>query len=347
MLGSAILDVAIGIIFVFLLVSLICSAVNEFIEAGLKNRAKDLEKGIRNLLANDDLAAEFYKHPLIQGLFSNDNGKPSYIPSRTFALTLLNIIAPEGLVPENDQTTAAGGAVSNPLANLRVKVATLTDKQLAAPIKTALLTLIDDAQGDVNRLRANVEEWYNAAMDRVAGWYKRRVQIIILFLGLGIAVALNVDTSYIARRLANDSAVRSALSAAAQNYAQKNNATGQQGGGTTPDSQQDVDCPNSDGSTPKEKVNKNICELKKLGLPLGWNYEPDDVNLKWPGFLIWQPQVLKAWGRQVQFHWLGWIVTAFAISLGSPFWFDMLNKIIVVRSTVKPREKSGEEGSKD
>jgi hypothetical protein len=44
---------------------------------------------------------------------------------------------------------------------------------------------------------------------------------------------------------------------------------------------------------------------------------------------------------------LGWLLTAFAISLGAPFWFDSLNKLMVIRSTVKPREKSKEEGSKD
>ena len=44
---------------------------------------------------------------------------------------------------------------------------------------------------------------------------------------------------------------------------------------------------------------------------------------------------------------VGWLFTAFAISLGAPFWFDMLNKIMVIRSTVKPEEKSKTEGSKD
>jgi hypothetical protein len=43
---------------------------------------------------------------------------------------------------------------------------------------------------------------------------------------------------------------------------------------------------------------------------------------------------------------VGWLLTAIAISLGAPFWFDMLNKIIIVRSTVKPHEKSPEETSK-
>jgi hypothetical protein len=44
---------------------------------------------------------------------------------------------------------------------------------------------------------------------------------------------------------------------------------------------------------------------------------------------------------------LGWLLTAGAISLGAPFWFDLLNKFMVIRSTVKPHEKSLEEGSED
>jgi hypothetical protein len=44
---------------------------------------------------------------------------------------------------------------------------------------------------------------------------------------------------------------------------------------------------------------------------------------------------------------LAWILTIGAISLGAPFWFDTLNKIIVLRATVKPEEKSPTEGSED
>jgi hypothetical protein len=46
-------------------------------------------------------------------------------------------------------------------------------------------------------------------------------------------------------------------------------------------------------------------------------------------------------------HLAGWLLTALAVSLGAPFWFDTLNKIMVVRSTVKPSEKSRDEASKD
>ena len=44
---------------------------------------------------------------------------------------------------------------------------------------------------------------------------------------------------------------------------------------------------------------------------------------------------------------LGIIFTALAVSQGAPFWFDLLNKFIVIRSTIKPHEKSPEQPSKD
>ena len=103
MLGSQIIDVAIGIVFVYLLISLLCSAAHELIERFVKWRATDLERGIRELLHGsvDDgkLAKDLYEHPLIYGLYKGGYGKgarnlPSYIPARNFALALLDTIFP-------------------------------------------------------------------------------------------------------------------------------------------------------------------------------------------------------------------------------------------------------------
>jgi hypothetical protein len=74
-----------------------------------------------------------------------------------------------------------------------------------------------------------------------------------------------------------------------------------------------------------------------LGLPIGWGSETDP-RLNWGATSL---------GQKLKDHILGWILTALAISLGAPFWFDLLNKFIVIRSTVKPKEKSPEEKSKD
>ena len=75
---------------------------------------------------------------------------------------------------------------------------------------------------------------------------------------------------------------------------------------------------------------EEVAKLGLLGLPIGWNLQ--DL-----------PGSATGWMTRV----VGWILTAFAISLGAPFWFDVLNKIMVVRSTVKPKEKSPDEPAVD
>src|SRR5437868_14334357 len=85
--GSTLLEVAIGVIFVYLLLSLLCSAFSELMEAFIKFRARDLEKAIGKLLNNQDLVKEFFDHPLVKPLGET----PSYIPARTFSLALWNL----------------------------------------------------------------------------------------------------------------------------------------------------------------------------------------------------------------------------------------------------------------
>jgi hypothetical protein len=75
MFGSTVLEVGIGMALLFLFVRLICTAVREGAEAMLKSRAKDLKRGIREVLQDRQgtgITASFYNHPLIFSLFSGD-----------------------------------------------------------------------------------------------------------------------------------------------------------------------------------------------------------------------------------------------------------------------------------
>ena len=129
MFNSGILDVAIGLVFIYLLLSFICSAINEMIEAKLKMRATDLERGIRELFhdpGGKGLTKRLYEHPLVFGSFKGkydpkkikkkkptDFGRypigsdlPSYIPARNFALALMDIVLP---ADKSKVSGAAGG----------------------------------------------------------------------------------------------------------------------------------------------------------------------------------------------------------------------------------------------
>src|SRR5207237_9483467 len=105
-----------------------------------------------------------------------------------------------------------------------------------------------------------------------------------------------------------------------------------------------------------ERINNISEKLNKLGLPIGWAFAPDEKDKKYKDDKALHESDVKAYmtdprrtpsGDELPTKALGLLLTAFAVSQGAPFWFDLLNKIIVIRSTVKPREKSREEGTKD
>jgi hypothetical protein len=249
------LDIAIGLSFVYLLMSIICSAASEGVEAILKNRATDLERGIHELLdeANGGLATTLYGHQLINGLFRGDyevGGKklPSYIPARNFALALMDIVLPAqagrpsgaaGTTPRarvTPQTVVTASAVSatppaapppvtppaNPLDPLRAAAAALP----SAKVGQALLTMIDAAGADAHRARENIEAWYNSSMDRVSGWYKRRAQFFIFVCAAIFAVALNVDSVSIVKVLSVDRSLRERLADDSVKYVESAPAAG-------------------------------------------------------------------------------------------------------------------------
>src|SRR3954463_1327257 len=198
MFGSEVLDVAIGLIMIFLLLSLICSSIREAFETVLRHRSSDLERGIREMFGDKThtgLVADFYRHPLIEALFRGDYmpGKtrnlPSYIPSRTFSLAVMNMVISKYL-PEAENAQHAASE-SERFELFSQAVANLPE---GSRLKGAMKPLIAVSNGDLAHLRSGIEHWFNSSMDRVSGWYKTRTQIIIAAIGLALAVGMNVDS---------------------------------------------------------------------------------------------------------------------------------------------------------
>jgi hypothetical protein len=440
MLGSTMLEVALGMAFIYTLLSLVCSAGREAMESWTKSRSADLERGIRQLLSGEPRAhgawrwiketilghwldlgdtpggaaraggfwrwiqekalgrqpepattngggstvadpgrsvvSDFYRHPLIQSLYSGATG-PSYIPTRHFVAAVLDL-AQTAAKPKSHVTTLNGsGQASHPLpapaepiparpgdeqkpsepipdsgtqpasspATLDEIVAGIRgNAALPEGLRTAIEALAQQAGGDLVRFKAILGDWFDGTMDRVSGWYKRRTQAILLVIGFAVAVTTNADTIRMADRLARDQGTRASLAGAAEAY------------GALPEEQRKVD------SELRNAVSSAVAQVQQSGVPIGWRdcqtVEWNDPVLKpdcFPGspaalFRADGPKVAYwtgQWWDQLRIHFFGWLLTALALTLGAPFWFDVLNKIMVIRSTVKPREKSREEGSED
>lgn len=308
--NSTVLDVAIGLIFIYLLLAIICTAANEWLAAVTKTRAKFLQKGLLQLLDNqptkDDPSAggfikAFYKHPLVTGMMK-EGKHPAYLSSRTFAAVVTDLLTSNS--PEN----AAD-------ADLGMAAAAIPE----GDVKKVVSALLQHASRDPETgPQQALEAWFNDSMDRVTGWYKRRTQLWTLIVALVITLAANADTVGIARRLWTDPVLRNAMVEAAKARAQKPAAT------ISVEYPEDADATVGTvtrSDNPGSEISPE--ERQMLGEVIGWRGVTQNNN--------W-----KDWGERG----LGWLLTILALSMGAPFWFDLLNKFMNVRSAGKSPDES-------
>jgi len=285
MFGSGAIDVAIGLAFVFALLSLICSSVTELISQLLGWRARTLEEGIRNLISDPATREAFYRHPLIRSLgnpsASGEKGHPSYLPSHMFAIVLLDVLAPA----QADQKALA------------------KDQAAAGELRRALQALAGTAGTNLDVLRGKVEGWFDDVMDRASGWYKRKAQWMLLAVAVVVTAIANADAISLATSLWQSPSLRASVVEAASAYA------------------------SSGEEETLDELRQHLDELASRGLPLGWGADKV-LSSHEPG----------PWASKLA----GLLLTALAASLGAPFWFDLVNKLMNVRSTgnVPPRSSA-------
>ena len=326
MFGSQALEIGVGLILVFLLVSLILTAVRESIESFSHSRARDLEHALAELLDDRDgtgLRKQLYNHPLIFSLFPGD--------ARLSAFDA----AGKRVKPQQDSAaSAAAPAPAESASTLRSARALpsyiprelfssaledlLSSGNVSGRVQDAYSTLLRVGGGDVEAARKGLEQWYDAAMDRASGWYRRRSQKIVGILGVILAVLLNVNAVAIGQYLAtNDVAREQVLKVAGA-----------------------IDAAGLPAD-PGEQARILDARVRTIGLPIGW----DSVQVARLGDRFKGDFVADV--GAVLLLIAGYLIVGLAATLGAPFWFDVLGKIMVIRSTVKPTEKSPDEKSKD
>jgi hypothetical protein len=430
-----ILEVAIGLVLVWLVLSIATMSLQEWLGNIVNLRAKDLEKAIIQMLSSTELARRFYEYPLIANLYSKPDkpGKkgrlPSYIPPGKFGATLFELIVQAGIdnSPVNAMTkeiedqlvsiespemqklarqdwdailatarnVAASGLGNAGLDSLKFQIQSLGEKyaelrptvdklipqvdqyygqfveeqrttsesgtdtglamrqfhlgmlglqktnpQLNGSVTAILrLTEIYALRGEqaVATTRVNLETWFNDAMDRLSGTYKRRAQFIAFVIGFILALVLNVDSINVAASLWREPTLRQAIITQAQNYAPPASC---QGVTTT-------------AAGPLENIPALETQLQALNIPFGWKILPfntagsqcsllpvksgqmlgipfrNNQGLLACNGIANLPMDLNGWLAKI----LGMLITGAAAAQGAPFWFDILKKIINVRGT--------------
>lgn len=283
MIDFAALQVALGLVFVYLVLALVCSALNEAMSSAFSWRSRFLREGIANLLDPDDVAkgqehaTALYAHPVVNGLIRPVDRKgrtryPSYLPARVFASALLDFDR------KGAQRSVADAIKAVPSPQTREALTTLW--------------LNSNKQDDL--FRKAVEGWYDDAMERVSGWYRRRVHTWTWIFAIVIALALNIDTIRIADHLWKDKTVRAAVVSRTQH-------------------------PPATAETTVTNVATSVGRLQQLKLPMGWWIES-------------RPRGGWGWASDALLKVFGILMTAGALSLGAPFWFDMLGKLANLRA---------------
>lgn len=366
-----VIDITLGLVFIYLILSLLASEIQELIATFLQWRAKHLKNSIELLLAGGSETEEsdftkarnlveiLYNDPLIntlnqqakrkveqlrenakntdkKGLEEKQSG-PSYLPSETFAITLLDTLKIPQLInnyaknPNEESKNSLQMILAsykqlkegiNNLESESYKIIKkvygdidedfkkfvneeLSDdvpdnliKSLAAIAQRSRIK-IGDLTEEMNQFKNEVETWFDRSMDRASGVYKRNAKGVAILIGISIAILTNTDTFHLVKRLSQDSVIRSTI---AQSATQR------------------IDyIKDSEGRKEIENL------LVNASIPIGWQninqqFEPNSGNVL----------LIRIW--QVFRLICGWIVSGLAIAMGAPFWFDILNKVINVRN---------------
>jgi hypothetical protein len=313
---NAILDIAIGLVLMYLVLSLVCTSLNEMISTAASLRASTLRKSLQSIVDDPAVRSVFYGHGLIQGSFApsaktpsapaqatTNKGHPDYLSGATFAVALLDSLdaSPQAKVMSfDDIRTAAEALPASNVRDLLVSNLALADKK-------------------IDTLRTNLATSFDHMMDRTSGEYKRWLKLISLGVGLAVAIALNADSIQVGKALWNDAALRTQMAQSAQAIVSANGCP------TAPSSS----TPSTPTSTAGDAVSKIQCAESTLRpLPVGWTLPMSDPT---PGFVL----------QKIA----GLLMTAIALSLGAPFWFDLLSKFMQVRGTGQKPDRTDAQAS--
>ena len=319
---TQLLTIAGGVMSVYILLALITSHVCEWVSAFTNQRGHLLERAIVVLLggvqrdptraaATKALVDHLYEHPLMGNLGASKGRLPSYIPARTFSVSLVASLRDytAALASSAATETAAKGLppFSTPdvlLDDLKARIVALPDD----PLKTTLVTVLQGTKNDYDAALAAIDGWFDAQMDRVSGAYKRWSGIVQAIIALIVVAALNSDTLNLITQLhgvANAPALMDAAKSA--------------------NGQALIDAVQSSNGRSTSQL---LTGLSDAGVTVGWSVVPHGAG---------------QWLMKIA----GLAITWLAVLMGAPFWFDVLKQVVPVRMAGTKPVTTGDEASAD
>lgn len=340
--GLEFLDLVIGLIFIYLIYSIACSTLWEIILNILQLKSGMLKDWILENFKKGKLGDEIIEHPLIQGVSSktfnffrwlrlrkskNAEKIPTYISSETFSDVLMELIVSKDSTGRDPKDYKFNLDI---LKNSFIKSTSHLDEGL----KRVFLQYIEESEGKIEKFREKIGRWYDEAQERLIGSYKKYLQIWIFVFATILVGITNADTFNLVTYLHENPKARQAIADRAVEFVNDSSSIRKIS---------EMDSLSIDSALTKDQMaiiqnlNKNMEEFKKIStdltetkIPLGWGIEED----------------LKDW--KVVKKIVGLLLTVLAVSLGAPFWFDVLSRLANLRSSgKKPKSTLDEETKKD
>jgi hypothetical protein len=317
MTGLDIFGIVIAMVFVYLLLSLLATTLNEWFMMILNARGESLRVAIETMLRDgkgkeEALNKLFFQNPMFKKLTIGENltRMPSYLSNAMFTQIILD-------------TLTDGKNYQRSIEEITFKIEELFPDP-ESDTRKLLLSLVTNSGSSIDQFKEHLESWYKEVMDRASGWYQRKIKYVLIMIGLGISITFNADTFRIAGVLSQNKVVTQALVNQATLFVQNPTIQVKDRNKSIPQEdslyQQKVQDLNQEMG---KLVAQDIADLSTF-IGMGWTKESFQMFISTPY------QIFKTI--------LGWFITAIAISFGAPFWFDLLKNMISVRSSVPAKK---------
>ncbi len=345
------LEIIVGMVFIYLLVSLLASIIQELWASLTSLRGKMLLRAIAKLLevenqsqvtgqAKEKIFADFRRKVENSTIYQKYSDRylglkqlPSYLSADQVTSIIKELLDKDTSVDtpaiptEMDRgLTFAPQATTQPpmLSNiqqddLRKQLSIIYNSSPAVPLPGERSLVGGETtalQEDlVVKAKNAFQQQYDEIMDRATDWYKRGIQWSLITIGLLIAISFDADTIKIYGNLTRYPDDRTKLLELAQDFVKDDRIVVY----TAPLDSNQID-PNAEPTERPGELRAVVDSLIKNEI----RNVPAPLGLGWQGL----PNSATHWLIKIA----GWIVTALAISLGAPFWFDLLKKLISIRS---------------
>lgn len=242
------LDVAIGVVLVFALTSILASAANEIFSAFFNRRGRLLEEAIYQWLSDSkpkrSTASHFLsRSPAVASTpYRNGERRDDNLADLFFRDSVIKNMGSPGRLPSFIAPEVAGRVVSRMLNDNELQ------SKSNAEVDSLRAAIELDDRASMDEVSAAAAELFKHQMDRVSGWYKRRTQMALFFIGVLLAVSLNIDTIRVATELADNANLRERTAIAAEAY----------------------ELSESSSESARVAFNNAYSELTALCLPVGW-----------------------------------------------------------------------------